>query len=31
LDIDFDGKLNVVDDDGKKEIFDPQLPFIQKI
>ena len=31
LNIDFDGNLNVIDDDGKKEILDPQFPFIQKI
>jgi hypothetical protein len=30
LDIDFDGNLNIVDDDGKKEILDPQFPFVQK-
>ena len=31
LDIDFDGNLNVDDDDGKKEILDPQFPFVPKI
>ena len=31
LDIDLDGKLKVVGDDGKEEIIDPQFPFIQKI
>ena len=31
LDIDLDGKLKVVGDDGKEEIIDPQFPFVQKI
>jgi hypothetical protein len=31
LDIDFDGNLNVDDDDGKKEILDPQFTFVEKI
>lgn len=31
LDIDLDGKLKVVDDDGKEEILDPQFPFVPKI
>jgi hypothetical protein len=31
LDIDSDGKLKVIDDDGKEEILDPQFPFVQKI
>ena len=30
LDIDFDGNLNVIDDDGKKEILEPQFPFNSK-
>ena len=31
LDIDLDGKLKVVDEDGKEEILDPQFPFVPKI
>ena len=31
LDIDLDGKLKVVDEDGKEEILDPQFPFVNKI
>ena len=31
LDIDIDGKLKAVDDDGKEEIIDPQFAFVEKI
>jgi biotin-[acetyl-CoA-carboxylase] ligase BirA-like protein len=31
LDIDLDGKLKVIGDDGKEEVIDPQFPFVNKI
>ena len=31
LDIDLEGKLKVIGEDGKEEIIDPQFPFIHKI
>ena len=31
VNIDLDGKLKVIDDDGKEEAFDPQFPFVSKI
>ena len=31
LEIDLDGKLKVVDDDGKEEVIDPEFPFVKKI
>ena len=31
LDIDLEGKLKVLGEDGKEEVIDPQFPFIQKI
>ena len=31
LDITSEGKLKVVDDDGKEEIIDPQFPFVKKL
>ena len=30
MNIDFDGNLNVIDDDGKKEILEPQFPLNSK-
>lgn len=31
IDIDLDGKLKVIDDNGNEDILDPQFPYIQKI
>ncbi len=31
LEIYSDGKLKIVDDDGKEEVIDPEFPFVKKI